>query len=1096
MTDGPVPGSAGTPEREPASAEQRGLLLVEELHPGTPAYNIPAVFRMLGELDVPALEYAIGELIARHESLRTTFVWDDGTLHQRIAPPGAPGSRAVPLSATAGDHDGLDPAGFAAAEATRPIDPYTGPPLRARLLRGPSAREHTLSLVFHHAVVDGWSLRLLLAELSALYTARTTDTAPPPPGPGRYRDYAAHQRGDAWAKDRSAALDHWRRALADPPAPVELPADRPRPAIQDLSGAVLHRTLDTGLGAAVRARATGLGTTPYVVLLTAWCVLAGRLGGATDLLVGSPFAGRARPEDEQVAGCFVNTLALRADLSGDPGFAELTGRLRATVLGAFDHHRLPFDRLVGELVREHDPGRPPLVQTTFGVERAGAGLDLPGLTVHEEFAHNGCAKFDLSLLVVESGGRFTVRAEYATALYDPATVERLVDHYLTLLAAALRAPDTPIGALPLTTPEETARLIALGRGPDAGDSGDRCVDEIFTALARRAPGAIALVHGDEEITYRRLDRRSNALARVLREHGVTTETPVGVLLDRTPDLITALLAIWKAGGAYVPLDPDHPDDRLRLIADDTALPLLITDRDGVAERLGRPVRVLRAGGGRAEAGHGPPPAPGRTPRSLAYVIHTSGSTGRPKGALLEHAGLANLIAAQRLALGDLSRARVLQFSRPTFDASVWEIVMALGHGGALRLPADGAPLSGGALADELRRGRVTHATVPPSVLASLPPGADPGAVTLISAGEELPARLAARLAARGPLFNGYGPTEATVAASLGEIRGTPRRPAIGTPVGNAEALVLDAALRPVPPGVTGELHIGGAGLARGYLGRPGLTAERFIPHPWAARPGQRLYRTGDLARLLPDGRLEFLGRVDRQVKIRGFRIEPGEVEEALRLHPDVANAVVTVSRDDHPAPDGRHERDGQPPERERRLIAHAAPLPGRVLRPDSLAAFLRTRLPAYMVPAVFVIMDAIPVNSSGKADHTALPQPGRERPDTGHAYIAPADDTERDLVRMWSEILGLDRVGVTDSFLALGGSSLEMVRLRDRIQQDRRIRVPMAELFRAHNIRLLAAHLAEREGEPVPPAPSDLSDQRRARAARLSARTGRTRRDH
>ncbi len=1095
MTDDPARGPvADTPCADeesrgrgfPASAEQTGLLLVEELHPGTPAYNVPAVFHLHGELDLPALESALRELVARHESLRSTFAWRDGRVFQRVHRNGEPGCPDIRLTAATVQDTASDPGEFAAHEALRPLDLRTGPVCRARLLRS-GAREHVLSLVLHHAVVDGWSLRVLLGELSALYGAFRAGTAPQLPPPGQYRDYVAYQAGEEWARAGGEALAHWRRELADPPSRLALPTDHRRPATQDLTGALHVRALEGGLAAATRACSTAHGVTPYVTLLAAYCALLHRLSGDTDLLVGSPYAGRDRPEDEEVVGYFANTLALRVDLADDPSFGELTRRLRKTVLAAFDHHQLPFGRLVSEVVRERDPSRPPLVQVSFGVERQGAAPDLPGLTAHELFVHNGSAKFDLSWVVVDDGDRLVVRAEYATSLFTEATVDRMVDQYATLLAAAVRDPASRVSELPLLSRAEAERLTRdHARGPDLGHTTGRCVDELFTAQARRTPDNAAVVHGDRILTYRELDRRSNALAHALRRHGVRTETPVGLLLDRTPEFVTAVLAVWKAGGAYVPMDPEHPDERLRFIAADTALPLLISDREAAAERLGRAVPVFRIDRWRERdeaADQGPPPLPGRTAHSLAYVIHTSGSTGRPKGTLVEHAGLANLIVAQRRLLGDLSAARILQFARVTFDASVWELVMALGHGGALCLPTDSAPLSGSVLAREVRANRATHVTTPPSVLSSLPADEELGLTTLVSAGEELPETLATRLAAQVSLVNAYGPTETTVCATAGEIHGGRGKPTIGVPIGNAEAHVLDAGLRLVPTGAVGELCVGGSVLARGYLGRPGLTAERFVPHPFTTEPGARLYRTGDLVRRLPTGELEFLGRVDRQVKIRGFRIELGELEEALRRHPNVANAAVRDWDD----------------ERGRRLAAYVEPGPHGPLTAGELTDFLRGFLPAYMIPAAFVVMDAIPVTSHGKADYAALPRPGRGRPELGHSYHAPQGATERELAQLWADVLGLDRVGATDDFFALGGSSLELVQLRDRIQHRRQIKVPMADLFRAHNIRLLAAYL-DREADRTrqdtgTPAP-DTRERRRDRAVRMRARKDRNHHGH
>ncbi|AQA09802.1 non-ribosomal peptide synthetase [Streptomyces malaysiensis] len=1104
MTDSAVhTGTAAGPaprdhSRHRASVEQKALMLVEEVHPDTAAYTVPVVFRIRGPLHTAALRRAVAWLMARHEALRTTFHWDDGTLYQHILDGQDPACRPE-LSPE-------DPApapwrAVVESEALRPLDMRHGPGMRARLLR--LAREdHVLSLVFHHAVVDGWSLRLLLDELSAGYAAYAAGPEAPARSPAvPYRVHSARQATAEWRRGVEAALVHWRTRLADPPAGSGPRTDRMRPAVQDLTGGVRGRRLNDGLAAAVRSVSLGQGVTPYITLLAAYCALVRRAGGDTDLLVGSPWAGRERAEDEEVVGCFVNTLVHRVDLSGDPTFAELTGRVRESVLAAVEH-QVPFDRLVGEVARERDPALPPLVRTTFGTEPPHPGLVLPGCAVGAVPVHNGCAKFDLSWVVADEGDVLSVRAEYATRLYDAATVDRLIDRYEVLLTAALDHPGLRLSRLPLLRPAEHRRLVGrYGRGPALPGDGPGRAEEAFARQATATPSAIAVEQGGLRLTYRELDRRSDRLAAVLRGRGVAAERLVGLVADRTPDFITAVLAVWKAGGAYLPLDPDHPAERIRYVLDDARPALLITDREQPPDRVPRTLPVLRLD--RWSAGHTGPhdtapeptavPAPCASPRSLAYVIYTSGSTGAPKGTLIEHRGVVNLAAAQRRLLGDLGAARVLQFARVTFDASVWEMVMALLNGGTLCLPRDTGPLSGGALTAEVRESRATHLTAPPSVLSSVPPEDGPGLEVLVAAGEELPETLADRWAGRCRLVNAYGPTETTVAATATRCAPDGGRPAIGGPIGGTEAYVLDPAMNVVPVGVPGELHVGGAPLARGYLGRPGLTAERFVPHPFATGRGERLYRTGDLVRWRSDGQLEFLGRVDRQMKVRGVRVEPGELEEALRSHPAVGNAAVTVRGEDP---------------RERRLVAYVAATGPTPPTASGLAGHLRTLLPGYLVPSAFVVMDRLPVTSHGKTDYAALPAPDGDLSGRGRDHTAPEGPTQTALAAMWGEVLGVEKVGADDDFFALGGTSADLVRLRDRIERRWRTRVPMAELFRAHNVRLLAAHVDQETaaGEPEPrsaagpgPAPDAardkdaVRDKRHAAVAALRARKGRTR---
>ncbi|WP_421106642.1 non-ribosomal peptide synthetase [Streptomyces sp. NEAU-S77] len=1117
MTDsavrtGLVPGGRtghGRPAGQPASVEQKALLLVEEVHPDTAAYTVPVVLRIRGPLETAALRRALAALVARHEALRTTLHWHDGALHQRV-------------------HDGRDPVfrpdlpaedpppgGWRAAvanEALRPVDVRGGPVMRARLLRLTDG-DHVLSLVFHHAVVDGWSLRILLDELSAAYAAHAAGMEPPALSPAvPYRAHSARQATAAWQREVEEALAHWRGRLDGPPAGSGPRTDRERPAVQDLAGAVRVRRLDGGLAAAVRSVSLEHGVTPFVTLLAAYCALVSRSGGESDLLVGSPWAGRPRAEDEDVVGCFVNTLVYRVDLSGDPAFGELTERVRESVWDTVEH-QVPFDRLVGEVVRERDPGLPPLVHTTFGTEPPHPGLVLDGCSVEPVPVHNGCAKFDLSWVVADDGDALTVRAEYATRLYDAATVDALIDRYEVLLTAALDRPGLRLSRLPLLRPAEHERLLRSGQGPALPRGGPGRAEEAFARQAAAAPSAVAVEQGGTRLTYRELDQRSDRLAAVLRGHGVAAERLVGLMADRTPDFVTAVLAVWKAGGAYLPLDPEHPADRIRYVLDDARPALLITDREQPPGHVPDTLPVLRldrwSATGHAPSSGTPVPEPCASPRSLAYVIYTSGSTGAPKGTSLEHRGVVNLAAAQRGLLGELGGARVLQFSRVTFDASVWEMVMALLSGGTLCLPEDTGPLSGSALAAEVRGSRATHLTVPPSVLSSVPAGDDLGVEVLVAAGEELPASLADRWSGRCRMVNAYGPTETTVAATAGVCAPGGGRPGIGGAIGGTEVYVLDAAMNAVPVGAPGELHIGGAPLARGYLGRPGLTAERFVPHPFTAQPGERLYRTGDLVRWRTDGQLEFLGRADRQVKVRGVRVEPGELEEALRSHPDVANAAVTA-------------RGGTP--QERRLVAYVEAASATPPTSSGLAGHLRTLLPGYLVPSAFVVMDRLPLTSHGKTDYAALPDPGRDRQRPEHGRLAPRGGTETALAAMWAEILGLERVGADDDFFALGGTSVDLVRLRERIETRWRTRVPMTELFRAHNVRLLAAHLdhetaphhdtgpdqdtvPDRTTDPdrktaaggraprpaADPAPDAARDQRHAAVSALRARKGRTR---
>lgn len=1067
MTDG-VPGrvaaQGGRDAEVEASPEQKALRLVEELHPGTAAYNVPVAFRVYGPLDVAALQRAFVELVARHDALRTRLHRRDGTTWQRIV---AMSETETPSLVPEEVPDEQAWENVVREEAQRPIDVLGGPPLRARLLRlGPE--DHVLVAVLHHATVDGWSLRLLLDELSTLYQSCTEESPSATP-----RSRGARKGGEA--RD-GEALAHWRQRLADAPASSGLRPDHLRPPVQDLTGTMCTRTMSGDLGRAVRSTSREWAVTPFVTLLAAFSALLHRASGDVDLLVGSPYAGRDELCDPDVIGCFVNTLVYRVDLTEDPTFRELTARVQRAVFDTIDDP-VPFDRLVGDVVGHRDPSLPPLVQTTFGIDDRSAGLDLPGLTTSEVFVHNGCSKFDVSWVVVHSGEQLAVRVEYATRLFAAETVQRLLDQYEILLAAALGAPHVRISELPLIRNAERDRLLRLGRGPCLAPAVECCADEAFARRAESNPHAVAVVHGTSQLTYGELHRRSDHLAHVLRELGVMAESLVGLLLGKSVDSVVAVLAIWKAGGAYLPLDSDHPADRIRHVLSDAHPTVLISDRDGVAADT---VPVFRIDRWHPPAGEAPGrPGGRRSPRGLAYGIYTSGSTGAPKCTLVEHAGVVNLAAAQQLLLGDLGAARVFQYARATFDASVWELVMALLGGGTLCLPTDLGPLTGRVLAEQVRGNGTTHLTLSPSVLSSVPDGDELGVEVLVSAGEELPKDVADRWASGCRLINAYGPTETTVAATAGHHAPQQGRPAIGGPIGNAEAYVLDEAMNVVPVGIPGQLHVGGAVLTRGYLGRPGLTAEKFVPHPFAERPGSRLYRTGDVVRWRSDGRLEFLGRADRQVKIRGIRVELGEVEEALRSHPQVGNAAVVVSRDALT---------------ERRLVGYVAVGETASLTVDRLRDHLRGVLPAALVPAAIVVVAELPVTAHGKIDFAALPVPADHRPRMGHDYVAALDGAETELAEAWAQIIGVDRVGATDDFFALGGTSADLVRVRDWIEHRWNTRVPTAELFGAHNVRLLAEYLSRETAEQSlqDGSPESVRDRRRAAVAARRVRKGRT----
>ncbi|HEU4556219.1 MAG TPA: amino acid adenylation domain-containing protein, partial [Longimicrobium sp.] len=895
----------------------------------------------------------------------------------------------------------------------------------------------------HHIVSDGWSMGVLTEELSALYAAHAQGTEPRLSAlPVQYADYSAWQRRWVEGEVLQAQADYWTRALAGAPELLELPTDRPRPAQMDHAGARLGMELDEELTAGLKALGRRHGTTLFMTLLAGWAAVLGRLAGQDDVVIGTPTAGRGRREIEGLIGFFVNNLALRVELSGAPTVAELLARVKERALGAQHHQDIPFEQVV-ELV---DPVRSlshtPVYQATFAWQSTPRGnLELPGLALGrgvEALDERITVNHDLGLALNEAGGRIVGGVMYATSLFERETVERWLGYLRRVLAAMVAGERQPVARLPMLPPRERAQVLEEWNRTEADYPGESCIHELFERQVERAPGATAVRFGDERVSYGELNARANRLAHHLRALGVGPEVRVALCVERGSEMVAAVLAVLKAGGAYVPLDSAYPHDRLAYMLADSAPAVVLTQGAvaeslaGVLDGLGGGVPVLEldaAAPAWASQRETNPARGGLAPEHPAYVIYTSGSTGRPKGVLVPHRGVCNVAVAQQRAFGVGPDGRVLQFASLSFDAAASELFMALVSGAALCVAPREELLPGPGLLALLRRHAVTMVTLPPSALAALPVEDLPALRTLTVAGEALPAELAARWGARHRLLNLYGPTEATIWSTGAECTDPARKPDIGGPIANVRAYVLDAGAEPLPVGVPGELYVGGAGVARGYLGRPGLTAERFVPDPFGREPGARLYRTGDVCRWLPKGRLEFLGRTDHQVKVRGFRIELGEVEARLREHPDVREAVV-LAREDVPG--------------ERRLVAYW--VGGEEVEAEVLRSHLGERLPEHMVPAAFVRLDALPLTPNGKLDRKALSAPEDDSFARG-AYEAPLGEMESALAEIWAEVLGLERVGRHDGFFELGGHSLLAVQVVSRVREALQVEVELGELF-------------------------------------------------
>ncbi|WP_328540612.1 non-ribosomal peptide synthetase [Streptomyces sp. NBC_00344] len=1012
----------------PVSFGQERLIFLDQLEGAGPAYTIPVAWRLTGPLERDRLTAAFDSLVARHEVLRTRFTLVDGVALQEIDPDWAGLDRR--------DADTVADAVRAARnEARVPFDLVTGPLFRAVMWS--SGDEHVLLMAMHHTVSDGWSMGLLIRELEACY-----DGVEPPHPPVRYADFAAWQRGRLTEGRLAAELNHWRQRLADLPT-LELPTDRPRPITRTGAGGSVEFTVDPELVASLERLSREHGATLFMTLLAASQVLLGRWSGQSDFGVGTPVAGRGRPEVRDVVGFFLETLVLRTDLSGEPSFAELLGRVRADALDAYEHQELPFGRLVEELRPERDLSRSPLFQAMVSFNdwsldtlRLGtaAGTAVP--------VDRGAAKLDLTLELVKRPDGLAGTIDYTTDIFDAATIRRMAEAYTRLLRAVVADPATRIGDLPLTAPAETgdAAPAASARRVEQRPLLDRIADQV-----RAFPDAMAVICGDDEVTYAELDRRANRLAHRLIACGIRPEDRVGLRLPRGIDTVVGVLGIWKAGGAFVALDPDLPEHRVTQLRD-AAEVRLVVDRDILADTA-------------LDLCSATAPTVSRAPGRLAYLVHTSGSTGAPKGVAVEFAGITDhldtALAHYRLDRHDV----VLQRASPAFDAFLRDCIGPLTVGATVLMAAQsdlstlGTDLPG-------RPAPTAVLSMVPSLLHQLLDGGDltaaslPALRLLVLSGEPCTPALLTRLHTAMPqlrrVVNQYGPTECTLTTTIEDL--DPAVPyetvSIGRPMPGSTAHVLDAALRPVPVGVFGELHIGGAGVARGYHTRSGLTAGSFVPDPFGP-PGTRMYRTGDLARRLADGTLEFRGRLDRQVKVRGVRIEPGEVEAALAAHPAVGAAAV-VARPD--GPNGT------------KLSGYAKRTPGAHVSATELRAHLESRLPYAMIPADLLVLDTLPLLGNGKVDRSALPDIAPIESDST-VRTAPRTGTEKIIAEVWSELLDRPDVGVEDDFFALGGHSLTALRVISRLRSRLDATLTLRAFFEARTIAGLAQKLNDQNAK-------------------------------
>jgi amino acid adenylation domain-containing protein len=1065
---GPLIADSSPEKRVPAPAPlsyaQQRLWLLDQIDPGKPQANMPRAFRIRGWLDVEALGRALGKIGERHEILHSVFRSIDGILTQTVVASAADLLPVVDLSAHAGPVREAEVLRLAEEEAQTPFDLTRGPMLRTKLLRL-SIEEHVLLVTSHQIAFDERSSEIFDHELDALYEANLEGRSSPlPPLPLQYREFSTWQaeflRGGAFEEQ----LAYWKHQLQKAPLTLDLPASRRRPQESTFRGATETALFSQELFEAIRAVGESEGASLFVTLLAAFQVLLLRHSGRSDFAVGSPVTGRRRAEFEGLIGMFANNLVFRADLSGDPSFRELLGRVRQVVAEADAHQDVPFEKLVEELNPERTLSHPPLFQVMMALQPASrTPLRLTGLSVTPLAVTAEIARYELALCFASEGEQASASLQYKTDLFQPRTIRRLLAHMEVLLRGIVEDPNRRLSQLPLMAPGERQQVLVAWNQTAVEYPDGVTVTRLFEEQAERTPDAVAVELQGRSLTYSELNQRSNRLARYLRRVGVGAGALVGVSVQRSLDMVPALLGVLKAGGAYVPLDPAYPAERLGHMIRDSGAAVVLADRKAAASLPKTSARLLLLDDLwkqiAAESGETAPAD--MTSQNLAYVIYTSGSTGTPKGVEIEHRALANYTQYA----GDLfalrAEDRVLQFASLSFDVAAEEIFATLARGATLVLRTDEMIASVEDFLAACREQRVTVLDLPTSYWHELAAVAfaeglrlpEPLRLVILGGEKALPERLAQWReiagAGRVRLLNGYGPSEATIAATFWEVdEQAPSNLAtvpIGRPVANARIYVLDESLEPVPIGVVGELYIGGVGLARGYRNRPDLTAEAFVPDPF--HPNERLYRSGDRARYGPEGNLEYMGRIDEQIKVRGFRIEPGEVETALRAHPAVREVVVVSS--------GEGER--------RRLVAYLVADPGGAPAARDLRALLKKTLPEFMIPSKFVALDALPLTPSGKVDRMALPEMNTDGSRLERGYAAPQDIVEIKLARLWEQVLNVERVGTRDDFFELGGHSLLAVRLLSQVEKAFDRRLPLTVIFDAPTVGQLAA-LLQKEG--------------------------------
>lgn len=1035
--------------RFPLSSAQNRMWLLDQLVSNRASYNQLLPLRLEGALEESCLRRTLEKILVRHESLRMSFGAESGTPYQAITEPSGCDLRVDDLTQLEAQERDARVMALASQERSEAFDLASGQLLRARLLRL-SQYEYVLLLTVHHIAFDGWSRNLLMRELTVIYDAeRRGLPAPLPVLEVQYADYAVWQREWLNSPACEQQLHYWQKRLRDLPT-LDLASDRRRPPVHSFAGAMRSRTVNTAVWEGVHSLSRRAGVTPFIVLFAAFTVLMHRYSGQDDVVVGSPVANRNRSEIEGLVGCFVNSLVLRTDVAGDPTFLELLDRVKEGALEAYTHQDLPFDALVQVMEPKRDPSRNPLFQVMFALQADGSrSIEGEELRISVVPIQVETTRFDLECYLIPDAGTLKVQIVYSTELFDASTIDRMLAHFEHVLDRSISEPLLPVSRIDLLGMAERRGLLENSVGRMFENATKETLLSRFRTAVRRDPQAPALYFGNRSLSYGELDSTSNRIANHLRSLGAAVDIPVAVLLERSIEMVVAWLAVLKSGAAYLPMDPENPDARLQYMLSDSAATVLISNRSLARRVAAFAGNLLRIDEDAAllESENESEPAVDPAAESLAYLIYTSGSTGLPKGVAVEHRALANLIAWHNRVYAVKPDDRATQIAGLGFDATVWEVWPYLSAGASVHLVDEETRRSPKLLWRWLVENRITLTFVPTPMAEAMLRERMPEAVALRAmltggdrlSGGGLPQRLPFRL------INHYGPTENAVVSTCAEVDLTTAgqiAPAIGRPIDNVQAFVLDAQMQPVPIGVTGELYLSGDSLARGYWRSDALTDERFVTNSFSGDADVRLYRSGDLVRWRADGMLEFVGRADQQVKIRGYRIELGEIESLLNGHPGIAQAVVNC----------QGEEDSS-----KRLLAYIVKS-SPALSLSEVRDELRERLPSYMLPSVWIELDTLPLTPNGKVDRAALPAP-QENPDEALSYTAPRSDIERHVAGIWCELLGLERVSVDDNFFDLGGHSLVASQVVSRIRDELQIDMMLSRFFTRPTVAGLAEQI-------------------------------------